>query len=126
MNNSKGFTLIELLMVIAIIGILTGIAIPIFAPYKERALDGDTKSHLHNIYLACKAYWVDNGSAKECNDTIASSTGYGYIKDPKVFIKASGDEFDFGAKAHHLDSLNSYKIDEKGKIKKDGNKGKKK
>ncbi len=63
-SNNKGFTLIELLIVIAIIGILAAIAIPQFNQYKARAYDSDVKSNMHNIYLACKAYWADSGSAR--------------------------------------------------------------
>ena len=63
-KNEEGFTLIELLIVIAIIGILAAIAIPQFNQYKARAHDTASKSDLHNLYLACKAFWADNGSDK--------------------------------------------------------------
>ena len=55
LRNKKGFTLIELIVVIGIISVLAAIAIPVFAQYKERAYDSDVKSHLHNIFLACKS-----------------------------------------------------------------------
>jgi type IV pilus assembly protein PilA len=61
-KREEGFTLIELLIVIAIIGILAAIAIPQFNQYKARAYDTASKADLHNIYLACKAFWSDNGS----------------------------------------------------------------
>ncbi|MBT5985787.1 MAG: prepilin-type N-terminal cleavage/methylation domain-containing protein, partial [Nitrospina sp.] len=70
-KREGGFTLIELLIVIAIIGILAAIAIPQFNQYKARAYDTASKSDLHNIYLACKAYWSDNGSDQSCTTTEA-------------------------------------------------------
>ena len=65
-KSPKGFTLLELLIVIAIIGILAAIAIPQFNSYKQRAYDTDSKANLHNIFLACKAYWADYEGSHEC------------------------------------------------------------
>jgi len=92
-SNNKGFTLIELLIVIAIIGILAAIAIPQFNQYKARAYDSDVKSNIHNVYLACKAYWGDSGSGVSCTTTIALSSTYGYLQSQNVqWVTASGDE----------------------------------
>ncbi|MCH7650282.1 MAG: prepilin-type N-terminal cleavage/methylation domain-containing protein [Nitrospinae bacterium] len=92
MRNEKGFTLIELLIVIAIIGILAAIAIPQFNQYKARAYDSDVKSNIHNIYLACKAYWADSGSGGACTAATALLTTYGYIQSGAVSIAVSLDE----------------------------------
>jgi len=91
-RNEKGFTLIELLIVIAIIGILAAIAIPQFNQYKARAYDSDVKSNIHNIYLACKAYWADSGSGGACTQATALLTTYGYIQSSAVSIGVSLDE----------------------------------
>jgi len=115
-SNNKGFTLIELLVVIAILGVLASIAIPAFAQYKDRALDSEAKSHLHNVYLACKWYWTDNGSGNSYTVPIASGPVYGYLQAADINITVSGGESTFSGTASHVDSANTYTINSTGSI----------
>ncbi len=117
-RNEKGFTLIELLIVIAIIGILAAIAIPQFNQYKARAYDSDAKANLHNVYLACKAYWADEGSIITCTNALATGTAYGYIQSANVSIAATGVEVSFGAEAANTNSTNSFTMNSLGAISK--------
>jgi len=117
LKNAKGFTLIELLIVIAIIGILAAIAIPQFNQYKARAYDSDTKANLHNIYLACKAYWADNGSAASCSAARAAGTSYGYLQSTNVSISAADVlEVSFVSTAQNTNSTNTFTINSNGSI----------
>jgi prepilin-type N-terminal cleavage/methylation domain-containing protein len=115
-KNEKGFTLIEFLIVIAIIGILAAIAIPQFNQYKARAHDTAAQSDLHNIYLACKAYWTDEGSAKVCTQANAEGELYGFKNSKDVTINISGDEVGFAATASHVSGAKNFTMDASGTI----------
>ena len=59
MSRRAGFTLIELLIVVVIIGILAGIAIPKFASSREKAYVSQIKSDLRNLATAQEQYFQD-------------------------------------------------------------------
>ena len=118
-RNEKGFTLIELLIVIAIIGILAAIAIPQFAQYKKRAYYSDVEANLHNLYLACKAYWADEGSGNSCTVTVAAGEDYGYNQSANVTMNdpTTQTEDGFAASALHDDANDkTFSLDESGNI----------
>src|SRR5882672_11240920 len=58
-ETSKGFTLIELMIVVAIIGILAGIAIPQFANLVSKSQEGRTKANLGTLRSALSIYYGD-------------------------------------------------------------------
>ncbi len=104
LRNARGFTLIELLIVIAIIGVLSAIAIPQFNLFKQRAYDSDARANLHNVFLACKAYWGDNISTSDCDLNIAANS-YGFMQSANVNITINNGVEDFwNAQAQHMAS----------------------
>jgi prepilin-type N-terminal cleavage/methylation domain-containing protein/prepilin-type processing-associated H-X9-DG protein len=58
--GNQGFTLIEMLVVVAIIGILTAILLPVFASVREKGRRTACLSNMKQIELAVTAYAQDN------------------------------------------------------------------
>ncbi|MHB1647014.1 MAG: prepilin-type N-terminal cleavage/methylation domain-containing protein [Candidatus Acididesulfobacter diazotrophicus] len=61
-KGKKGFTLIELLIVIAIIGILSAIAIPTYLTYVNHAKDAEAHSNLGSIFTDETAFTSTNSA----------------------------------------------------------------
>ena len=111
-KSAKGFTLIELLIVIAIIGILSAIAIPQFNQYKIRGYDAHSKQALKDIHLLCNAYWLDTDALQGCDLPKIKEVTYGFNQNADVVATLPSSPLNnFCASAKHNSSPNTYSID---------------
>ncbi len=58
-NRTKGFTIGELLIVVAIVGILVGISVPLFASKKQAAIDATNKANIRAARAMAVAAFSD-------------------------------------------------------------------
>ncbi len=70
MRNAKGFTLIELMIVIAIIGILAAIAIPMYRTQTCKARLTEVTNAMSNVASAIVAYYNENGEFPPDSGTV--------------------------------------------------------
>lgn len=59
--SERGFSLVELMIVVAIIGILSAIAVPNFQRFRAKAIQAEAKSNLGAYYSASKATFAEFG-----------------------------------------------------------------
>ena len=107
-RNDNGFTLIELLVVVVILGILIGIAIPVYLNYRKSANDKAAQSDLRNAVAALEVCNSDNGvyptavssagaltpvapAANACSQklTLSSGTSLAYYISGQAYIMTS-------------------------------------
>jgi prepilin-type N-terminal cleavage/methylation domain-containing protein len=96
LTNKKGFTLIELLVTIAIIAIISVVAVALFGNIQANARDGKRKAELEAIANAIEVNKSDTGYQRVLNThfggnkmpgqaNTATSTDYRHAVDPQNF-----------------------------------------
>ncbi|PSW60495.1 prepilin-type cleavage/methylation domain-containing protein [Photobacterium kishitanii] len=104
MNKQQGFTLIELMIVVAIIGVLSAIAVPAYQKYVAKAEGAAALSTLTGLKTNAEAFTVENGTfPKTANSTEVGtpSSALGTITYPSTATDGSG---------HILFSFTSTKV----------------
>jgi type IV pilus assembly protein PilA len=93
--KQKGFTLVELMIVVAVIGILSALAIPNYLKMVGRARQSEAKMNLGAIYSAQIAYYAEastfSGGAQAFHQmgwepTSTLVTRYAYIMDNDLIM----------------------------------------
>src|SRR5215475_7164975 len=90
-GHAAGFTLIELLSVVAIVGVLSAIALPRFLGFKQTAVDARAKSDLRNAATAEEDYFVGTGDYLTCADDVCKNQLPDFRLSPGVSISIAAD-----------------------------------
>lgn len=129
--GNKGFSLIEVLIVLVIIGILAGIAIPRYMRSTVKAKQTEAQELLHQIYLLERSYfqyndryWIPAAGvvADKDNPYAFDTLGVEIMKSARYTYSISGneDEFVATATAQRLDddpAVDKWQIDQSGDLK---------
>ena len=59
--SNKGFSLVELIVVIAIMAILVGVAVPVYTSYIDKAQETADRQYLSDVVYAAQLFAAENG-----------------------------------------------------------------
>lgn len=116
-----GFTLVELMIVVAIIGILSAVAVPAYTDYVRRGQIPDATSALADARIKLEQYYQDNRSygATDCaGGTLPTTAGKFTISctsgGQTYTVTATGSS---GAAVGHVYTLNQANVQKTTKFK---------
>jgi type IV pilus assembly protein PilA len=111
-NRLNGFTLIELMIVLAIIGILSAIAIPQFSLHRTRSFNAAAQADLRNAATAQEAYFMDHGIYCSVTTNLISPTYMLFFSRgvSLTIVAASTDAFGYVMRARHESGDTTFSV----------------
>ncbi|MCF7818387.1 MAG: type II secretion system protein GspG [Kiritimatiellales bacterium] len=108
LSKRSGFTLIEIILVVVIIGILAGIAIPRMGGKTEKAQISQAKSNIAALSMAIQEFEMMNGSyPSSLEELLDESKGGPYMEKKVIPTDPWGVPFVYAAPGSH----NSHTFD---------------
>ena len=88
--NAGGFSLVELMVVVAIISILSAIAIPKFRTFQAKARQAESKMNLQNIYSLEASYQAENDTYVNMTSPCTGSAPSGTTNELGFYLTDCG------------------------------------
>lgn len=84
LRNKKGFTLVELIVVIAVLGILAGIAVPKYSGMKAKAYQAVDEETVMNLSHAMELYYAEHNEYPQDTTAATEAAKLVYDKLPDI------------------------------------------
>ncbi len=116
-NNKKGFTLAELLIVVAIIAVLTAIAIPVFTSQLEKSREATDQANVRSAYAYLMTEYLTNADSAYSTTVAARQTQTGW-QGPSgtIVMQVNGSEKAANYEAQTSGNSYALKINASGSL----------